>query len=122
MHQENLDALIKNLHEINLVLKAYSLTLPEYLALTGGAPTEPLALPANHMDKAEYNETAARLRRRLEAARECKDRHAITEALRARYQHLFCMRPMDVGQFRARLGALIEERCDLMEHAKTILS
>ena len=97
-----LAALLQNLDDIDCLLKPYKLSLREYLALTGGVPTEPLALPVGYMDYAEY-------------ASKAKD---IDKALKARWNHVFYTRPIDAGKFRARMGELLEQRCAVMLEMK----
>ena len=113
-----LGAVMTNLTLITDILKPYSLTLPDYLALTGGFPTEPLALPPKHMDIAEYKEIAEALFADVQQARDSDDSNAINQALKARWNHLFNTRPIDAAKFRARLSELFEQRCELMYNVK----
>ena len=75
-----LGAVMTNLTLITDILKPYNLTLPDYLALTGGFPTEPLALPPKHMDIAEYKEIAEALFADVQQARDSEDSNAINQA------------------------------------------
>ena len=108
---EYLSALMKNLDEIQCLLKPYKLSLRDYLALTGGVPAEPLALPAGYMDYAEYAEKAKDIEAEVRSARSDK-------ALKARWNHVFYTRPIDAGKFRARMGELLEQRCKVMLEMK----
>ena len=111
--------LMENLEEIRAFLKPYGFNnLKEYLDLSDGAPTEPLTLPPKHMDLQDYKKMAESIDADIQAARDERDTAALNIAIRARWNHLFVTRPMDVADFRTRLGALLEQRCALMRDMK----
>ena len=111
--------LMQNLEEIRVFLKPYGFNnLKEYLDLSDGTPTEPLALPPKHMDLQDYKKMAESIDADIQAARDERDTKALNIAIRERWNHLFVTRPMDVANFRALLGALLEKRCALMRDLK----
>lgn len=99
-------SLADNRAEIDLLLFPYGLNLPTYLALTDGAPTDPLALPPKHMDYEEYVATCDKLDMDIKDAVQAQK----NLLLKQQWHHLFELNPINAKLFRHNLGFLLDQR------------